>query len=880
MPTGDEEQTPLIPAITLEGSQSVSPRPDQVKPKATTATPRAKGQEALDTAPSTSSRSTRSVAKMAQSALDIALRKFISTTDRVSHFEADINTPSAPETDSFSPAMCQVHRDKIRALWDKVEKSYESCSDLLSVSADSAATSAVLESKYSYCYSVYSRCVVLLQGIIDKAAAQSTPASAPMPTPPSMEKLFHLLSKTSGDAHAIVSKAPLTNEGFISAWQSLTDRFENRRLLVNSQLKILFNIQAVPQESGSALKDLQGTVQSCLTALEMSSIQIEAWDCLLVYMVSLKLPKITLSMWEQSIHNKAEIPTWNELDSFLTERHRTLEAIDDIRPSNSGQIPPRPTAASAPVRGLNSYEARVAPAPRGCDLCSRENHPIRLCPRFLEMDVDGRSDYIRRKQFCLNCFARGHQQRDCTSAHSCFTCRSRHHTLLHRDNPSATAPSPTAPPRPRSAPTPQGTSAAQDHTDVQVCFASGSRADLLGTALINICHLGRDFQARALIDSGSEATFITERLFRQISPPFTPVQSRVSGLNETVAAQSTKLCTLAIRAPSRPGLQLETAAYVLPQLAGKLPSYPIPRDLLKELPDVPLADPTFSESSEIDVLIGADILPSVLLGGSKNNIFGSLLAQETIFGWVLSGPVSSEATSGVSVFSTRISVQSNRSVDKFRPIRSAAVLESRRTQSAQSYRCRICNGFHPLRKCQQFLKLSAHKRLRAVLDNRYCSNCLAHEHSEGTCRSGDQCKTCNQHHHTLLHKHDHPGNSQPHVSTSTQRHSAGAQMYSRFQFLPMPSLQQDPSAQDPSPISPTSDVIAAPIRTANGSAPVASGGATVPERRCPASEVYCCSSDLVSTAIFSRSSALVRHSAAFCSRSSIPSSCTGLLQPE
>ncbi|XP_070144614.1 uncharacterized protein [Drosophila kikkawai] len=456
---------------------------------------------------------------MAQSALDIALRKFISTTDR-------------------------VHRDQIRALWDKVKKSYENCSDLLSVSADSAANSTVLESKYSYCYSVYSKCVVLLQEIIDKAAAQSTPASALVPTPP------------------------------------LTDRFENRRLLVNSQLKILFNIQAVPQESGAALKELQGTVQSCLTALEMSSIQTEAWDCLLVYLVSLKLPKITLSMWEQSIHNKAEIPTWSELDAFLTERHRTLEAIDDIRPSSSWQFPSRPTAASAPVRRLNSYEARVAPAPRGCDLCSRENHPIRLCPRFLEMDVDGRSDYIRRKQFCLNCFARGHQQRDCTSAHSCFTCRSRHHTLLHRDNPSATAPSPTAPPRPRPAPSPRGTGASQDHTDVQVCFTSGSRAVLLDTALINICHLGRDFQARALIDSGSKATFITERLFSRISPPFKPVQTRDSGLNETVAAQSTKLCTIAIRAPSKPGLQLETAAYVLPQLAGKLPSYPIPRDRL------------------------------------------------------------------------------------------------------------------------------------------------------------------------------------------------------------------------------------------------------------------------------------------------------------
>ncbi|KAH8355799.1 hypothetical protein KR200_005276, partial [Drosophila serrata] len=272
---------------------------------------------------------------MAQNALDTALKRFIATTDRVSQFEATIHTPGARETERFSPHACQVHRDQIRALWDKVETSYESCSELLLGSDDGSDTSTVLEAKYSYCYSVYSRCVAQLQEIIDRGAAQSTLSASSAHTPPSpgcrlppvdtevfagdylrwptfrdlftaiyinnsrvtpVEKLFHLLSKTSGDANAIVSQAPLTNEGFVSAWRSLTDRFENRRLLVNSQLKILFNIQAVPQESGVALKELQGTIRSCLTALKMSSIQIEAWDCLLVYMVSSKLPKVTLSL--------------------------------------------------------------------------------------------------------------------------------------------------------------------------------------------------------------------------------------------------------------------------------------------------------------------------------------------------------------------------------------------------------------------------------------------------------------------------------------------------------------------------------------------------------------------------------------------------------
>jgi len=91
-------------------------------------------------------------------------------------------------------------------------------------------------------------------------------------------------------------------------------------------------VQSFNQESGSAIRELQRTLQGCLTALEMSGTRTENWDCLLVYICASKLPKLTLSLWEQSLHKKAEVPTWQELNAFLTERHRTLEAIDEVRP--------------------------------------------------------------------------------------------------------------------------------------------------------------------------------------------------------------------------------------------------------------------------------------------------------------------------------------------------------------------------------------------------------------------------------------------------------------------------------------------------------------------------------------------------------------------
>ncbi|XP_041675372.1 uncharacterized protein LOC121530409 [Drosophila eugracilis] len=620
-----------------------------------------------------------------------ALHKFIAVSDRVSAFEDKINTPGQASQSSHT---FQVHLQQVRALWEKVEKEYEICSDLIAQEG-SLSTLPLLQAKYDYCYSVYATCAAQISETLDRVTPQADPALPSQPLissgcrlPPCdtevfdgdylrwptfrdlftavyvnnprltpVEKLFHLLTKTSGEAKAIVSKSPLTNDGFASAWAALQDRFQNKRLLVNSQLKLLFNLSSISQESGHALKELQSTIQGCLTALAHSNISTDNWDCLLVFLCASKLPKLTLSLWEQSLTSKSEIPAWEEMNTFLSERYRTLEAIEDMKPTQS--VPKR----------LQSFETKVTPKQKGCDLCSKENHPIRLCPRFLNMSVDARSGYIKKKQLCLNCFARGHQLRDCTSTHSCFTCRGRHHTLLHRGSPSSSSTTssnarPTS--SPTSAPSAQQSSsrnASASTSTVQNYFAANTTAVLLSTAIVDVCHLGTSYRARALFDSGSEATFISERMFKLLKLPFRKTQTQVSGLNQSVSAESTRLCQFAIRSPTKPGLQLDTAAYVLPELAGKLPSHPVPRNSLQDLPDLQWADPNFFESSQIDLLIGADILPSVMMQGTRRNICGSLLGQETIFGWVLTGPISNTKANRVASFTTQVHHQKEDSLD-------------------------------------------------------------------------------------------------------------------------------------------------------------------------------------------------------------------------
>lgn len=91
-----------------------------------------------------------------------------------------------------------------------------------------------------------------------------------------------------------------------------------------------------------------------------------------------------------------------------------------------------------------------------------------------------------------------------------------------------------------------------------------------------------------------------------------------------------------------------------------------------------------------------------------------------------------------------------------------------RSRGTNCFRCRVCRGIHPLRKCRSFLRLNAEKRLRAVLINKYCANCLAHEHSEGTCRSRDKCRICHHSHHTLLHFHEKVRRRSTPIQSATQ----------------------------------------------------------------------------------------------------------------
>ncbi|XP_075150745.1 uncharacterized protein LOC142224851 [Haematobia irritans] len=118
-----------------------------------------------------------------------------------------------------------------------------------------------------------------------------------------VEKLFHLTQKTAGEAREVISNVPLTNEGFDIAWKNLVNRYENKRMQVNEQLKTLFNLPTVSIDIAPSVQKLQRTVTSCTQTLEALHVKTGEWDPILVYIVSTKLLITFLQEFESNLED-------------------------------------------------------------------------------------------------------------------------------------------------------------------------------------------------------------------------------------------------------------------------------------------------------------------------------------------------------------------------------------------------------------------------------------------------------------------------------------------------------------------------------------------------------------------------------------------------
>ncbi|XP_037821723.1 uncharacterized protein LOC119610536 [Lucilia sericata] len=471
--------------------------------------------------------------------------------------------------------------------------------------------------------------------------------------------MCHLIRKTSGDAKEIVAKYPISHLGFDMAWNSLRAAYENPRMLVNNQLKSLFNLPIIEKETSEGLKTIQRGINSCLSALSIYNVSTENWDPIIVFLCVQRLPDNSVTLWEQSIKDKFVLSVWKDLDAFLTERIQTLECLRDIR-----EVPQSKKLSTPKVKAHHATSSSSL----SCILCKNQSHFLRDCKRFKKLSVMDRFSTIKKHHYCINCLSRNHEVKDCKSLHCCSICKKKHNTMLHRNVPTSedsngssrtsnSGPSTSAISQAAlSIPTDSSQVATSNSSNTsapinrQAFYTSQNQTVLLGTAMVNIHHQGMTYPARALIDPASESSFISERVQNRLRILTQSTNAQISGINQANSVISRKSCSIYIGTPLDSSIVLSTVALVLPTISGDLPSFVISNEYRNDLPNIRLADTNLFDSKPVDLLLGADLYPRIIMG-SVRKVLGTLVAQKTIFGWIITGPV---PQSSIQVYSTRV----------------------------------------------------------------------------------------------------------------------------------------------------------------------------------------------------------------------------------
>ncbi|GFS94546.1 DUF1758 domain-containing protein [Trichonephila clavipes] len=169
---------------------------------------------------------------------------------------------------------------------------------------------------------------------------------------------------------------------------------------------------------------------------------------------------------------------------------------------------------------------------------------------------------------------------------------------------------------------------------------------LLPTLSVNIKNiLGENCQVRVMTDSGSESTFISEKCLKLLGIKRKNARFQIKGLQDSKIAMTKGCVEIDLVSLHNPKVKLPVKAYVLEKLTAPLPTEKINEAHFSYLKNACLADPKFFIPNNIDMILGSDYFFSILLPGQITCSQSNLIAQNSIFGFLISGKLTDSLNS-------------------------------------------------------------------------------------------------------------------------------------------------------------------------------------------------------------------------------------------
>lgn len=428
-----------------------------------------------------------------------------------------------------------------------------------------------------------------------------------------IQRFHYLNTSLKGVAARVIQELGVSEKNYKQAWELLKLRYEDSTTLKRHHVNSLFDLKSVQKQSEITLREFIDDATNHRLALRSLGEPVETWDTILVTLLSRKLDQMSIREWEKRIVSQKTMPTFNQFSAFIEERSRYLANIAVNTPAIAPRVDQRPRTNNSPRYQVASHVVNSTE----CPVC-KANHAIYQCNEFRNSDHSQKTKIVQEARLCFNCLSSGHLVKACTWSH-CRQCGRKHHSLLH--NPEI------IPLRESDAIT------AESEIVANVTNVIGHT--VLPTAIVYIRdEKGQPQKCRVLLDSGSQANFITTEFCQRLGIKPTAIKSTVTGLGRAVKSIQGRA---SVTIHSRYGnFQHTVQCLSIEAITSNMPNFHVHRKKIEILNHVQLADPQFHVQGTIDMLVGAGIFWELLCVG-QHRIHPNLLLQKTQLGWVLGG---------------------------------------------------------------------------------------------------------------------------------------------------------------------------------------------------------------------------------------------------
>lgn len=459
---------------------------------------------------------------------------------------------------------------------------------------------------------------------------------------PDVQKFHYLMSALQNNSDSVIKEIPISAENYEIAWKVLVERYDNQNAIIDAHLDKIFALKPIAKDNYSELRNLVDVLQSNIRALSAMKIPIDQWSAILVYVVKQRLDIETRKQFQLK-QNPSDLPDFEKLLSFLNQRCRVLETVQPVKLQKE---PDTKSYGHYSKHRPKSVNVSVSES-KCCKLCS-DPHPLFYCPKFLRMNPKQRRDKVRDLKNCYKCL--GPHTKDCNQKGACKICGdTKHNTLLHIDSDGDKedfkGESSKAESKLEKFPL-TSNSCIQLHVNR---FRNRRKQILMGTAVILIeDSRGQWIPVKALLDAGSHANFITEKLVQALGLKKQKAFVPVSGINGAQSCNKHK--TVASFRSRTSTYEEKTDFLVTSKISDQLLEEEIDISNWNIPEHLELADPSFFENSSIDILLGAEFFFDII-GTDKIQLgVDNITLTNSELGWIVAGRFFSTSRSHIPSF--------------------------------------------------------------------------------------------------------------------------------------------------------------------------------------------------------------------------------------